>query len=535
MGRFNTSTAAPKGRSAIVTEERPSGLTFEGGAGYARDAKSELFLSAVTSFTDSTFYESENERLIRQRALVAKVAVEDPRWVRDFLRWLRDDARIRTASLILAAEAVRARLDAKAPDPTDVDSDTPRGINRQIIDVVLQRADEPGEMLAYWTSRFGRSIPMPVRRGINDAIGRLYNQKSLLKYDGQSKGYRFGDVIELTHPSPVFSNQGNIFRYAIDRRHNRENISLEGLETIQKRELLTSLAPEVITRMAEQGELADALAGAGMTWEAVPNLVNGPWTAKLWEAIIPSMGLFALLRNLAGFDRAGVSDEAAKLIAAKFADPEEVRKSRILPMRVLSAYQNAPNVRWAAPLEMALQNSLASIPSLSGNTLILVDRSGSMFGRVSGRSELNYADSAAIFGTALALRAEKATVVQFGSGWQEVEVPKGASVLRLLDRYTSLGGTNTLGAVRASLRPEHDRVVILTDEQYSGLFRASYSDSDVSKAVGDRPLHTIHLVGYRFGHAAGGPNRFTYSGLSDASWPLIPLSEAASSGVWPWQ
>ena len=59
-----------------------------------------------------------------------------------------------TAPVVLAAEAVKARLAAGLD-----------GGNRQLVGSVLRRADEPGEMLAYWTSRYGRAVPKPVKRG----------------------------------------------------------------------------------------------------------------------------------------------------------------------------------------------------------------------------------------------------------------------------------------------------------------------------------------------------------------------------------
>ncbi|QWS68242.1 Ro-like RNA binding protein [Gordonia phage VanLee] len=537
MGRYNTAGARASGRSAVLTEERPTGRTHEGGAGHARDDRSELFLSAVSSFTDNTFYESESARLARQRELIARVAIDDPDWTLGFLRWLRADARIRTASLILAAEAVKARVDAgvnTAPEGTRADPN-PRGYNRLFIDAVCQRADEPGEMLAYWATQHGAALPMSVKAGVADAVGRLYTERSLLKYDGAGKAYRFGRVIELTHPRPVRPFQRQLFPYAISRHHNDEKRSMSGLSMIQANERVRGYGPEVIKALAADGRLAEELSEAGMNWEDIPALVNGPWTARLWEAIIPSMGVMALMRNLRNFDAAGVGDNAARLIASRFADAEEVERSRILPMRVLAAYRNAPNVRWVAPLEAALQNSLANIPALDGHTLILVDRSASMFNRAADRSQLNYADTAAIFGTALALRAQKSTLVQFGTTAATVEVPKGGSVLPMLDRFYELGGTNTARAIREHLTGAHTRVVILTDEQHAG-YQTSYSPETLSQLVpGDVPMHTFNLVGYRYGHTGTGHNRFTYGGLSDSSWSLLELTERGAHRRWPWQ
>jgi len=43
---------------------------------------------------------------------------------------------------------------------------------------------------------------MPIKRGIADAVRRLYTERAALRYDGQSRQLRMADVIELTHPSP---------------------------------------------------------------------------------------------------------------------------------------------------------------------------------------------------------------------------------------------------------------------------------------------------------------------------------------------
>jgi hypothetical protein len=36
-----------------------------------------------------------------------------------------------------------------------------------------------------------------------DAVAALYSERSLLKYDAEAEGYRFGDVIDLVHPTPA--------------------------------------------------------------------------------------------------------------------------------------------------------------------------------------------------------------------------------------------------------------------------------------------------------------------------------------------
>lgn len=211
MARFNTRTATVARRSPVVTTGVPAGVTHEGAPGYARDAKSELFLLAVAIMLgEGSFYEGAAERDARYETLVARVAVEDPQWMARFVRWLRKDANRRSAAVVAALQTAKAMVEAGLPG------------SRQIVDSALQRADEPGEALAWWMSRYGRAMPKPVKRGIADAARRLYTPFALLRYGTATKGFRFGDVLDLTHPAPATPDQGDLFAWALHRRHNRD-------------------------------------------------------------------------------------------------------------------------------------------------------------------------------------------------------------------------------------------------------------------------------------------------------------------------
>lgn len=518
MSKFNLRGLLRTGTSAVATDERPSGATHEGAPGYARDAKSELFLLAVTSFVaEDTFYEAAAERDARLRGLVARVAVEDGDWTLRLVRWLRTGVHLRSVALVVAAEAVRARLAA------GVD-----GGNRALVDAALDRADEPGEFLAYWAGRYGRAFPKPVKRGVADGVVRLYSERSLVKYDGHARGFRFADVLELTHPTPRDERQSALFRHALDRRHDRADAAPDQLGVLRARQRL--LAVPVEQRRAVLAEGERILGPAGMTWEQVAGWLQGPLDAAAWEALIPSMGYMALLRNLRNFDETGVSDESATRVAARVADPDAVARSRQLPLRFLSAYRTAPSLRWAWALERALQASLTGVPSLTGRTLVLVDRSGSMFTPLSRRSVLTRADAAAVFGAALGVRATSADLFEFGTQSAPVRFRRGDSVLKVAERMGNLGGTNTAHAVRRHYRG-HDRVVIVTDEQAWPGWRGA----DPTKAVpASVPVYTFNLAGYQYGHGpSGAGNRHTFGGLNDQGFAAIPLLEAGRDQRWP--
>ncbi|NXY98149.1 TROVE domain-containing protein [Streptomyces sp. BR123] len=503
----------------------PGWRTHGGGAGFVREPREELFLLAVGNFvTQRTFYESGEERDERYARLVGELAVRDPVWTAGLLRWLRGEGNMRTASLVGAAAYVRARLEAGVSGGPS---------NRSVIDSVLQRADEPGELLAHWVSAYGRNVPQAVKRGIADGVRRLYTSRSLLKYDTASKAFRFGDVLNLVHASPDPGKpwQGALFRYALDRRHHPERAVppvLDRLLTAHR--VLVESAVEDRRAVVTGPGGSERLAAAGVTWEALAGWLHGPMDAAVWEAVIPSMGLMALLRNLRNFDGAGVSDEVAAGVAARLSDASEVARSRQFPFRYLAAHRHAPSQRWAAALERALGHSLANVPSLPGRSLILVDRSDSMFwDTVSERSELTRADAAAVFGAALAMRAERADLVEFGWGSRVVPFEPGEPVLDVLKRFHSLGGTETAKAVRAHFR-EHDRVLIVTDEQAAPHGPRGPAEQ-VSAGV---PVYTWNLAGYRPAHGPAGPRRYTFGGLTDAAFRVVGLVEAGREAAWPW-
>ncbi|MFC0532492.1 TROVE domain-containing protein [Phytohabitans kaempferiae] len=544
MSKFNkTSTRPAGGTSPVFTEAAPTGKTFEGAPGYARDAKSELFLLAVSNMVgEQTFYEQADARDSRYQKLVRQVAVADPEWTAGFLAWLRGDANMRSAALVGAAEFVRGRLAAGGEQQLPRRDHTTEGTdslsystasNRRVIASVLQRADEPGELLAYWTSRHGRAIPKPVKRGIAAAVGRLYTEYTLLKYDTATRGFRFADVIELVHPAPVTPRQGELFRYALARRHNRPDVpDPEALPMVAFNRTLRALAATNPERHLLDQE---ALRRAGMTWEDALSLAGSTVDkAKLWEALIPSMGYMALLRNLRNFDQAGVSDQVAEQVAARLADPDQVAKSRQFPFRFYAAYNAVGSLRWGHALEKALAASLANVPALPGRTLVLVDQSPSMFpGYYSAAQQvmrdISNADVAKMFGSALALRAANATLVGYGHTNYRVPFGPGEAVLRVMGKFRQEYGTDAYGAARDHF-DRHDRIVVVTDGENNGSLR-SWKHARVPGTV---PIYTWNIAGYRLSQDPGGRNRHTFGGLTDQAFRMIPLLEAGKSQTWPW-
>lgn len=500
MAKFAT-TVRPSG---LVTVTTPGTVTYEGALAYTRDAKSDLFLLAVTNMVkEDTFYEEAADRDKRFAGLVAQVTREDESWMRRFIPWLRNTAQMRSASIVALAEYVKAG-----------------GKNgRSLVAETLARADEPAELLAYWQQTYGRNIPAPIKRGVADAARKLFNERAALKYDGSDKAWRLADVIELTHPKPTAAWQTSLFRYLLNKRHGR--ITEPTSENLPMVRAFESLAEK---SRAEVLANPDLLKEAGMTWERLSSY--GPMDKEAWEAVIPSMGYMALLRNLRNFDAAGISTERIGYVAGKLSDPEQVAKSRQFPFRFWSAYREVGTLHWGPSIETALDYSTRNIPEFPGKTLVLFDDSGSMTsGGLSARGKVLRAEIGALFAAALTKRGEKVTAIKFSDHAEVMQWSPGYSVLRMMQplRFNG-GGTYIESAIQYGLghMPDPDRIVVFTDMQSH-------------QAIRDHQTTTFwfNLGGYSPTPVSSGGEHYEMGGFTDATFTVMRILETHRSAGWP--
>lgn len=524
------STAAPRtGRGAIKSTTSTLVRNHGGALAYGRDSKSDLFLLGVMNFvSEDTYYEKASDRDNRFLQLVHAVTAEDPDWVARFVPWLRNEANMRSASVVAAVEYGRAG----GP------------FARKVVDSACSRADEPAEVLAYWIANYGRPIPSWLKRGVADAAQRLYTERSVVKYDGNSKDFRFGDVINLTfgvaHVKPKDEKQAALFKYCQDTRFGATPSTdlLPGLDIARRINSGEITRDELLSNLY-------LLQRGNVTWESLSGL--GKMDARAWEAIIPTMGYMALIRNLRNFEQAGISDESTEYVVKKLQSASEVAQSRQLPFRFWSAYKNVQGLQWGWALEKALGHSVKNIPSLGGRTLLLVDTSDSMNqAKPSEKSTMCAAEIAALFGAVLALRGEDVDWYGFANSPFKHDVPKGSSVLKAVEGFRRRSGetghgTNIPGALR--MFDKHDRVILISDMQtlagFSSNRRASYWDQgryavDVrNQGIPEKvPVFGFNLNGYG-STQIGEKNTFELGGLTDHTFKMLQLLERGKAATWP--
>lgn len=514
MAKFSGNPTPAQVFGAVKTKtETPDTLTYNLAPAYSRDAKSELFLLAVTNMVgEGTYYEKAGTRDNRFIQLVHQVAAEDPDWLRRFIPWLRDEANMRSASVVAAAEYVKAGGEA----------------GRQLVKSALVRADEPMELLAYWYTNYGKKIPKSLKRGAADAALKLFNEYAALKYDSQGHAWRMGDVIDLTHPKADAEWQSALFKYLLDRRHNREIEISDLLPMIAARRRLEVTPADQRRALIDSENWNEIAKSAGITWEWLSSWIPGGMDAKAWEAVIPQMGYMALLRNLRNFDEAKIGTKATNYVQQYLVTPENVARSRQFTYRFWSAYKNCPSVRWASALEQALELSTQNIPEFKGSTIVFTDTSGSMASPVSGNSNIQLHEIAVVFASALAKRCDgRAKLISFADRSEELLCRPDLSVLRAVEyavgRNGRVGhGTNLGTAIKQWYKGE-DRVAIFSDLQTSDL---------VPKL--NVPVYVFNVGGYKATPFKTGKNGvYEIGGFTDKAFTMINMIESRRDGGWP--
>ncbi len=282
---------------------------------------------------------------------------------------------------------------------------THRGFVAETLAQVIQRADELAEFVAiYWKD--GR-VPLSaqVKKGLAAAFPK-FDEYALAKYD-RGGPIKLRDVLFLAHAKPRDEEQAEVWKRLI------------------------------------AGELA-----APDTWEVA--LSSGADKREAWERLIreQKLGALALLRNLRNMRDVGVEESLV----------------RVLPFRFLAAARYAP--QWEEALEQAMLKCVAGQEKLPGNTIVLVDVSGSMTAPLSHRSEMQRTDAA--YGLAVLLReiGEKAAVFSFSNSLVEVPARRGFALRDAIDASQNHGATYLGKAVDGLNREErYDRLIVITDEQ----------------------------------------------------------------------
>lgn len=403
----------------------PAHRTYEGGVATVQTKNQLERLVACTMLFENTFYESGDQQA---KNIAEECARSKPELIAEIAIKAREVFKLRHVSLFLLVQLAKRHAECNN-----------KGIVKNTVANVVRRPDEAAELLKLLANDKKTTIKKAMTHAVKKGLAQAmlgFNEYQLSKWNRESE-VKLKDVVFLTHPHP----KGGSFKVETGCRGGKVNRHETGHGLLMSKIIDGTL------------ETAD-------TWET--ELSAGKDKKETFERLITAkkLGYMALLQNLRNMSQAGVN----RLIVEK-AIMGGASKSKALPFRFISAERHAPD--YSGVLSDALLLSVAEQKgSLPGNTAIMVDCSGSMFGqKISAKSQLDRFDAAAALAVLAKEICESSSVWAFAYDAKQVKNVRG---LHLVDeiRKTNSGGTRvgtSAATVLAAEKP--DRLIIVTDEE----------------------------------------------------------------------
>jgi 60 kDa SS-A/Ro ribonucleoprotein len=217
-------------------------------------------------------------------------------------------------------------------------------------------------------------------RGLRSAVADWYLRKPAAELACQMlthqhrNGWSHRDLLRLSHPKAATSAHNALFQWAVDGQ----------LGHLASREMLSGdlrqvYAFELAKKSASEDEIVNLIEENRLTHEMIPS----EWTnsARVWEALLPSMPFAELLQQLRKLTAVGLLEPqspATALVVARLIDRKRIANSRIHPIALVEA-QLAYKQEQAAvasvidALEEAFQLALENVELIGKRIRLAVD------------------------------------------------------------------------------------------------------------------------------------------------------------------
>jgi 60 kDa SS-A/Ro ribonucleoprotein len=290
---------------------------------------------------------------------------------------------------------------------------------------IILRADELAEFLAIYWRDGGQPLSKQVKKGLAKAFDN-FDAYQFAKYN-RGQQVKLRDVLFLVHPHPG------------ERTELFQQIAKNSLPT-----------PD--------------------TWEVA--LSAGQDKKAAWTRLIEEgkLGALAFMRNLRNMDEVGVPPA---IIRQGFS---ELDPGWLLPINFYVAAKAAP--AWEREIETLMLQGLEQFPRLPGETVFIVDVSGSMQAAISARSQMTRLDVAAVMTLLAAETCEYILIfATSGDDWHRIHQTERLRPRRgfaLCDEVKEAAGRLGGGGIFTRQALEHiyteinhipDRIIVFSDSQ----------------------------------------------------------------------
>ncbi len=321
-------------------------------------------------------------------------------------------------------------------------------------------------------------------RGLRRAIASWYVNTSAealafqaVKYQ-QRDGWSHRDMLRLAHPVPPSDEHNLVFNWIVkgwpgvgEEPHPvkaaRVIWAFERAKTASRRELMELITAYKLPR--------EALPTAALT------------DPEVWEAMLPYMGLTAMLRNLGNMSRIGLlqdgQGDVVDFVVKSITSAEQLRRARIHPIAVLSAlmtYQQGRGVRGSGQwtpvtrvvdaLDSAFYTAFGNVQPSARRLVLALDVSASMDGsQIAGVPGLTARMGSAAMALVTAVTEPHYTMVGFSHEMVKITIsPRQRldDVVKTL-RAIPMGGTDCALPMLWALKHkvQADAFVVYTDSE----------------------------------------------------------------------
>ena len=383
--------------------------SYEGGENYKKDVLEDWMNFLFSSKMDNAFYESADTQQARFIELTNLVIDKyGAEFAGKCAMFTRNDLGQRSTAQLVAAMLNGQSFERK----------------RDFYKAFCHRPDDMSEIFAA-VDMLGGKRSHAMIRGFADYMSGL-SEYSIMKYQMKGKRYNMYDLINIIHPK---NGNGVIDDY-----------------------------------MNGKLEAAD-------TWEV--NISTGQ---DNWKNMVEGnrLGYLALIRNLNNILDEDVDDEWVKRnLVDQLINEVSIKKSLVFPYQIYTAYRNLKVQSFAVitALDTAFRIACGNMPKMDGNSVIMLDVSGSMDDRYGDKSSLTIKEVGACYAAALYINGN-CDFIKFGNRAKSATFKKACGpfqVIREMCDNDNCGyGTDIAPAFGLINDKKYDRIFVVSDMQVMG-------------------------------------------------------------------
>jgi 60 kDa SS-A/Ro ribonucleoprotein len=369
-----------------------------------------------------------------------------------------------------------------------------------------------------------RTKALALLRGLRSAISNWYLTQDperlaygMVKYQSR-EGWSHRDVLRLAKPRPEReSTMDQTFAWATGKGDGSGVLIIDAFKHAH--------APGTSTKV-----LIKLIEDFNLSWEMLPSEALAK--PEIWSALVPKMGLGALVRNLGRMSANGAlkpMSTTEATIVSRLLDADDIKRSRIHPMAVLLAERTyvagrgfkgsltwAPSTKVVEALQRTFKLAFRNVEPAGKRTLVGLDVSGSMSSHIGG-TFLSCAEGAAAMSIITAATEPACQIMGFADSFRSLPITGSTDLSSALNvtRRMNFGTTDCSLPMRWAMQHEIDvdTFLVITDNE--------------TWAGGEHPFQSLRKYRERSGHDA----KLVVMGMTASNFTIADPSDAGMLDV----